>query len=182
MCSLQDWGGQLPLEKHCAQGKRRATCRCTCCLTPGAFDGFNKENLVNDFHFFGLQGSSRPQRSQRPQHPTGVIVITYCGKANYWFCATITWVRIWCHSIFVAQIYPPVVSSRQSITPPAVIAWLRHPVKRAHVLLVGREKRLVTRTLKCLMRRLPSELPKTPFLARASEPVVLPSHAAVRKK
>jgi hypothetical protein len=31
----------------------------------GAFDGSNKENLVNDFHFFELQGSSTPNRSER---------------------------------------------------------------------------------------------------------------------
>jgi len=37
------------------------------CLTPGALDSFNKENLVNDFHFFDLQGSSTPNRSER--HP-----------------------------------------------------------------------------------------------------------------
>jgi len=35
---------------------------------PGAFDGSNKENLVNDFHFFDLQGSSTPIRSER-NHP-----------------------------------------------------------------------------------------------------------------
>jgi hypothetical protein len=32
---------------------------------PGAFDAFDKENLVNDFHFFDLQGSSTPNRSER---------------------------------------------------------------------------------------------------------------------
>lgn len=35
------------------------------CLMPGAFDGFNKENFGNDFHFFDLQGSSTPNRSER---------------------------------------------------------------------------------------------------------------------
>jgi Zinc finger, C3HC4 type (RING finger) len=35
------------------------------CLMPGAFDGSNKENLVNDFHFFDMQGSSTPNRSER---------------------------------------------------------------------------------------------------------------------
>jgi hypothetical protein len=37
-------------------------------LMPGAFDGSNKENFVNDFHFFDLQGSSTPNRSER-NHP-----------------------------------------------------------------------------------------------------------------
>jgi len=83
------------------------------CLTPGAFDGFNKENIVNDFHFFDLQGSSTPNRSDRHH-------LLREGELPVLRIDNVPW----------------------DITPPAVIAWLRHPVKRVHVLLDRKGKTL----------------------------------------
>ncbi|KAH9983130.1 hypothetical protein BJV74DRAFT_887018 [Russula compacta] len=83
------------------------------CLTPVALDGFNQENLVNDFHFFDLQGSSTPNRSD--------------------------------HYHFLREGELPVLRIDNvpwDITPPAVVAWLKHPVKRVHVLLDRKGKTL----------------------------------------
>ncbi|KAI0249726.1 hypothetical protein BJV78DRAFT_1129157 [Lactifluus subvellereus] len=82
-------------------------------LTPGALDGFNKENLVNDFHFFDLQGSSTPNRSER-HNPLRD------GELPVLRIDNVPW----------------------DITPPTVIAWLKHPIKRVHVLLDRKGKTL----------------------------------------
>ncbi|KAN0111786.1 hypothetical protein V8E52_008166 [Russula decolorans] len=83
------------------------------CLMPGAFDGSNKENLVNDFHFFDMQGSSTPNRSER-NHPLRE------GELPVLRIDNVPW----------------------DITPPSVIAWLKHPVKRVHILLDRKGKTL----------------------------------------
>lgn len=59
------------------------------CLMPEAFDGSNKENLVNDFHFFDLQGSSTPNRSER-NHPLRE------GELPVLRIDNVPWVRISC--------------------------------------------------------------------------------------
>ncbi|KAI9508073.1 hypothetical protein F5148DRAFT_1199371 [Russula earlei] len=82
------------------------------CLTP-ASDVFNKENLVNDFHFFDLQGSSTPNRGERHH-------LMLEGKIPVLRIDNVPW----------------------DITPPAVVAWLKHPVKRVHVLLDRKGKTL----------------------------------------
>ena len=66
-------------------------------LTPGAFDNFNKENLVNDFHFFDLQGSSTPNRSERHH-------LLREGELPVLRIDNVPWVCIRCYSNFVAQI------------------------------------------------------------------------------
>ncbi|KAI0293988.1 hypothetical protein BC826DRAFT_1140537 [Russula brevipes] len=83
------------------------------CLTPGALDSFNKENIVNDFHFFDLQGSSTPNRSERHQ-------LSREGELPVLRIDNVPW----------------------DITPPAVVAWLKHRVKRVHVLLDRKGKTL----------------------------------------
>ncbi|KAI0284619.1 hypothetical protein BGY98DRAFT_947819 [Russula aff. rugulosa BPL654] len=82
-------------------------------LMSGAFDGSNKENLVNDFHFFDLQGSSTPNRSER-NHPLRE------GELPVLRIDNVPW----------------------DITPPSVIAWLKHPVMRVHILLDRKGKTL----------------------------------------
>ena len=70
------------------------------CLMPGAFafDGFDKENFVNDFHFFDLQGSSTPNRSERR-------LTLREGELPVLRIDNVPWARIYRHSTVVAQIY-----------------------------------------------------------------------------
>lgn len=67
------------------------------CFMPGAFDGFDKENLVNDFQFFDLQGSSTPNRSER-RHTLRE------GELPVLRIDNVPWARIRCHSTVVTQI------------------------------------------------------------------------------
>ena len=103
-------------------------------LTPGALDGFNKENLVNDFHFFDLQGSSTPNRSERHN-------LLRDGELPVLRIDNVPWVRISYHSCF-HNIHHIVFRYSQDITPPTVTAWLKHPIKRVHVLLDRKGKTL----------------------------------------
>jgi hypothetical protein len=61
------------------------------CLTSGALDSFNKENLVNEFHFFDLQGSSTPNRSERHhflrEGELPVLRIDNVPWVCIWFCS-----------------------------------------------------------------------------------------------
>jgi hypothetical protein len=83
-----------------------------CRLTPAALDGLNKDDLANDFHFFDLQASSTPNKSER--HHVGD------GESPVLRIDNVPW----------------------DITPPTVVAWLKHPVKRVHVLLDRKGKTL----------------------------------------
>ena len=44
-------------------------------LTPAALDGLNKDDLANDFHFFDLQASSTPNRSERHHVGDGEVPV-----------------------------------------------------------------------------------------------------------
>jgi hypothetical protein len=61
-------------------------------LTSAAIDDF-KENFVNDFHFFDLQGSSTPNKSER--HYT-----LRDGELPVLRIDNVPWVRIWVPSFF----------------------------------------------------------------------------------
>ncbi len=101
---------------------------------PGAFDVSNKENLVNDFHFFDLQGSSTPNRSER-HLPLGE------GELPVLRIDNVPWVRFRYHITSLRFAHCNILLL-QDITPPSVVAWLRHPVKRVHVLLDRKGKTL----------------------------------------
>jgi len=106
------------------------------CLTSGALDSFNKENLVNEFHFFDLQGSSTPNRSERHHFLRE-------GELPVLRIDNVPWVCIrFCSNFFWPIVDHYIVSLPQDITPPAVVAWLKHPVKRVHVLLDRKGKTL----------------------------------------
>ncbi|KAI0305310.1 hypothetical protein B0F90DRAFT_1703371 [Multifurca ochricompacta] len=84
-------------------------------LTPGTLDGFNTENLISDFHFFDLQGSSTPNRNERHHLlRDGELPVLRIDKSLGYV----------------------------DITPPTVVAWLKHPVQRVHVLLDRKGKTL----------------------------------------
>ena len=79
-----------------------------------------------------------------PRRPTGVSVITPCVEVNYRCCASITFpgqvfnvTPLWWPRFAYCD-----VLSLQDITPPSVVAWLKHPVKRVHVLLDRKGKTL----------------------------------------
>ncbi|KAI0264752.1 hypothetical protein BC834DRAFT_882434 [Gloeopeniophorella convolvens] len=82
-------------------------------LPPATLDGFGNDNLVNEFNFFDLQGSSTPNRSDR-------LHILRDDESPVLRIDNVPW----------------------DITPPAVITWLKHPVKRVHVLLDRKGKTL----------------------------------------
>ncbi|KAI9459194.1 hypothetical protein BJY52DRAFT_1266922 [Lactarius psammicola] len=81
-------------------------------LTPAALDSSNKDDLANDFHFFDLQASSTPNQSERHHVRDGELPVLRIDNVPW------------------------------DITPPTVATWLKHPVKRVHVLLDRKGKTL----------------------------------------
>lgn len=81
-------------------------------LTPAALEGSNKDDLTNDFHFFDLQASSTPNQSERHHVRDGELPVLRIDNVPW------------------------------DITPPTVATWLRHPIKRVHVLLDRKGKTL----------------------------------------
>lgn len=71
-------------------------------------------------------------------------VISPCEKVNYRCCASITFPG--CVFDVVPFLWPGFahcgVLLLQDITPPSVVAWLKHPVKRVHILLDRKGKTL----------------------------------------
>ncbi|KAH8993638.1 hypothetical protein EDB86DRAFT_3064839 [Lactarius hatsudake] len=83
-------------------------------LTPSASRALEGSNKddLNDFHFFDLQASSTPNQSERHHVRDGELPVLRIDNVPW------------------------------DITPPTVATWLRHPVKRVHVLLDRKGKTL----------------------------------------
>ncbi len=69
-------------------------------LTPAALDGLNKDDLVNDFHFFDLQASSTPNKSDRYHVRDGDSPVLRIDNVP-WVCIDI----LLCQTIFSYTIY-----------------------------------------------------------------------------
>lgn len=57
-------------------------------LTPAALEGLNKDDLANDFHFFDLQASSTPNKSERHHAGDGELPVLRIDNVP-WVCVDV---------------------------------------------------------------------------------------------
>ena len=92
----------------------------------------NLDGLANQFNFFGIDANSVPTPSNGSKLlPTGPGEYTVLRVDNVPWVCTINSLLCW----YVMSRPLMIVTRSQDITPPAIIAWLRHPVRLVHVLL-----------------------------------------------
>ena len=131
------------------------------CLMPGAFDGSNKENLVNNFHFFDLQGSSMPNRSEH-NHPLREGELLVLRIVNVpWVCTLMSFIFYGLDLLTAMHCYCRISHLSRRLVEAPCKAY-------AYPSLIGRGRRIVMHTLRCsmrMLRELVSEPPKTMYLA-----------------
>ena len=66
-------------------------------LTPAALDGLNKDDLVNDFHFFDLQASSTPNKSERHHAGVGELPVLRIDNVP-WVCVDVRLCQLFLHN------------------------------------------------------------------------------------
>jgi hypothetical protein len=72
-------------------------------LTPAALDGLNKDDLANDFHFFDLQASSTPNKSERHHVGDGESPVLRIDNVP-WVCVDV----LLCHIVLTQCLLIPI--------------------------------------------------------------------------